>query len=325
MKLATRLMLILTLTLPLAPGMLAQETAATETTTTTTTATTTAGAATAERTETDATATTSTATTAEGERAEGESEQPVRNSYQIRQRFISLLRNNHPPELTTILKLDPTLLSNEPFLSGYPDLARFLEQNPEVRRNPRFYLADFQTVARNESVFEEFIETLAVFAGFGLAIFIITWLIRTIIEQKRWNRLSRTQTEVHNKILDRFGSSEELLTYIKTPAGSKFLEAAPIPLHVERPVQNTPLSRVMRSVQIGVVLAAAGFGMLLVSLRFDGETAEGFFALGGIAFCLGAGFVASALVAILLSRRLGLWDGEEAVHRGGVFDDGVVK
>jgi hypothetical protein len=130
----------------------------------------------------------------------------------------------------------------------------------------------------------------------------VTWLVRTAIEQRRWSRLSRTQAEVHNKILDRFGSTEELLTYIKTPAGSKFLESAPIPLHVE---PRAPMPRVLWSIQIGLIAAAAGLGMLLVSGRFDHDTARGFFAMGTIAACIGGGFILSAIVSMALSRRLG--------------------
>jgi hypothetical protein len=136
--------------------------------------------------------------------------------------------------------------------------------------------------------------------------------VRTIIEQKRWNRLSKTQAEVHNKILDRFGTTSELLEYVKTPAGTKFLESAPIPLHEEKVPQNAPLARVLWSIQIGVVLAVGALGMLLVSFRFEKESAQGLFAMGMIGFCVGAGFIASAIVSIVLSRRLGLWKEETA-------------
>ena len=46
---------------------------------------------------------------------------------------------------------------------------------------------------------------------------------------RRWSRLSKIQTDVHNKLLDRFTSNEDLLAYIQTPVGRKFLESAPIP------------------------------------------------------------------------------------------------
>lgn len=232
---------------------------------------------------------------------------PATSSGDVRYEFSRLLRE-HPTELATILTLDPTLLSNEAFLAGYPELAAFVAAHPGVRRNPRFYLGDFQE-RRPVSVFDDVVEGLAIFATFALIALALAWFLRTLIEQRRWSRLSRTQSEVHNKILDRFGSSEELLEYVKTPAGRSFLESAPIPLHAERPAASlsAPLSRVLWSIQIGVVVAVGGLGMLLVSGRFTEETAQGLFALGAIALSVGVGFVAAAAASLLLSRRLGLW------------------
>ena len=67
-------------------------------------------------------------------------------------------------------------------------------------------------------------------AGFGMAIGVLVWLIRTIIDYRRWNRLSKVQTDVHTKLLDRFTANNDLLAYIQSPAGSKFLESSPIKL-----------------------------------------------------------------------------------------------
>ncbi|MBK5260492.1 MAG: hypothetical protein JJE51_12945 [Thermoanaerobaculia bacterium] len=249
---------------------------------------------------------TATATQTETSTSTADENQAGQSSYEIRTQFAQLLRQS-PSELSTILVLDPTLLSNEGFLVGYPELARFVARHPEVRRNPRFYLEDFHAERQGRTPLEEIVEVLSILGVIATIAFTLAWLLRTIIEQKRWSRLSRTQSEVHNKILDRFGSSEELLAYIKTPAGTKFLESAPIPLRTEQPMQNAPLTRIMWSVQLGVIILAGGLGMLLVSLRFEKDTAEGFFAIGAIAASVGAGFIASAFTSIILSRRLGLW------------------
>jgi hypothetical protein len=238
-----------------------------------------------------------------------------RSSQELRNQFSTLLRER-PPEVATILKLDPSLLSDDAFLTKYPELAKFVAAHPEVRHNPRFYLGDFDTYER-ETVFEQILQGLSVFAVFALIAFALAWVIRTVIEQKRWNRLSRTQNEVHNKILDRFSTSAELLDYIKTPPGAKFLESAPIPLHSDGAPQNAPLTRVMWSVQIGIVVAAGSLGMLLVSSQFDKDSAQGMFALGMIGVSIGLGFIASAVVSVLLSRRLGLWQPPQAAERFG--------
>lgn len=226
-------------------------------------------------------------------------------SYDLRSELSTLLRES-PSELATILALDPTLLSNEGFLSGYPKLASFVAQHSEVRRNPRFYLAEFET---HEGAFGSVAEPVLIFLSFTVIAIATAWLIRTLIEQRRWSRLSRTQSEVHNKILERFGSSEALLEYMRSPAGSKFLESAPIPLRAEPPVTNAPIARALLSIQVGVIVAAGALGMLLVSGRLDRESAQGFYALGMIALCVGGGFVVSAIASLVLSRRLGLWEG----------------
>jgi hypothetical protein len=276
MTLATRTILILTLMAALAGGVSAQTTTSATTTTTTTTS---------------ATA------------------QPLEETQpreQIRDRFTQLL-SQHPPEVAPLLALDPTLLSNEPFLARYPELAQFVAAHPEIRRNPHFYVQELQNplLRRPRSSWQDIVEAIGIGFVMSLIAFVLTWLVRTLIEQRRWSRLSRTQAEVHNKILDRFGSTEELLAYIKTPAGSKFLESAPIPLHVESPGPRAPMPRVLWSIQIGLIVAAAGLGMLLVSGRFDRESAQGFFAMGTIAMCVGGGFILSAIVSMVLSRRLG--------------------
>ena len=281
MGVATRMILILALIFSLTSALSAQEmtTATTETTATTTTA-----AAPARTTTTE---------------DEGRSSQEIRNS------FNTLLRNR-PPEVSTILQLDPSLLSDASFLAKYPELAAFVAQYPEIQHNPRFYLGEFQPYERS-SVLQDILQGLTVFAVFVFIAFALGWLVRTFIEQRRWTFLSRTQNEVHTKILDRFSTSAELLDYVKTPAGTKFLESAPIPLHADAAPQNAPLTRVMWSVQIGVVVAAASLGMFLVSNRFDKETAQEMAALGMIGLSVGVGFIASAAVSIFLSRRLGLW------------------
>jgi hypothetical protein len=307
MTITTRIALALALTLSL--GGVAQETT-TQPVATSTASTTTASEAPAEV--VDGETSTAATSTASGEESEKPSQEGL-SSHETRTQFATLLQQ-HPYDLATVLALDPALLLNKEFVARYPELERFLQAHPEVLRNPGFYVADFRgrDSYRERSILEEVIETVIISATMLLIAFALAWIVRTIVEQKRWNRLSRTQSEVHNKILDRFATSEELLNYVKSPAGSKFLESAPIPLRAEEPApsRNAPLSRIMWSIQLGVVLAVGAVGLLLVSLRFDAETGQDLFALGMIAFSIGIGFIASAIVSIVLSRRLGIWQGD---------------
>jgi hypothetical protein len=144
-------------------------------------------------------------------------------------------------------------------------------------------------------------------AGGAAFIGVFIWLVRTAIDHRRWLRLTRTQTDIHTKLLDRLGTNEELMAYIQSPAGRRFLESAPI--NVEQEQQRTPhapVSRILWSLQAGVVLAALGIGFWLVQTRANAELAEGFWVMGVLIAALGLGFVTSAIVAYLISARLGL-------------------
>ncbi|HTS25078.1 MAG TPA: hypothetical protein VMH81_04350 [Bryobacteraceae bacterium] len=224
------------------------------------------------------------------------------------------LLNRYPPALRQALALDPSLLGNQAYLAPYPSLVSFLNSHPEVSRDPSYYLGEapgqHQPPDRNEQVMEmwrSFINGLTVFAAFGMAIGTIMWLIRTIIDYRRWSRLTRVQADVHTKLLDRFTANNDLLAYIQTPAGAKFLESTPIKLDAGPRSMGAPLARILWSVQGGVVLLAGGIGLQVVSSRVGDEAAAlplNSFGILGIA--VGIGFVTSAAIAFFISQRMGL-------------------
>jgi hypothetical protein len=135
---------------------------------------------------------------------------------------------------------------------------------------------------------------------------VFVWVVRSIIDHRRWLRLSRVQADVHTKLLDRLTTNEDLLTYIQSPAGRRFLESAPITMDQEARVTTAPVGRIIWSLQAGLVLAALGAGFWFVQHNVSAEAAEGFFIIGILALSLGIGFTASALLAYVVSTRLGL-------------------
>ena len=238
------------------------------------------------------------------------------NAEQTRERLNELLQN-YPPTVGRVLKLDPSLLGSPDYLAPYPALAGFLAQHPEVAHNPDFFLEriridrfssdDPRMRARQD--FYNMLGSLAAFFAFLVVTAVLIWIIRLIVMQRRWNRTSKVQFDTHAKLLDRFTSNEDLLAYVQTPAGRRFLEATPIPLQEDQPrTIGAPLSRILWSVQAGVVLAAGGLGMLYVSSRFTDEPAQFFMVVGVVTIALGAGFMMSAVAAYALSRRLGLME-----------------
>jgi hypothetical protein len=219
----------------------------------------------------------------------------------------------YAPSVVEVLRHDPSLLANEAYLATYPALAGFLAQHPAVAHNPGFFLGGIRTYdgprdARAEAVhmWRNFVEALMIFAGFGLATGVLVWLIRTLVDYRRWLRLSRIQTEVHTKLLDRLTGSEDLAAYMQSSPGKRFLESAPIPMDAGPRAIGAPLGRILFSLQAGVVLVCGGLGLLYVSGRAIEEVATGVFAFGVLAIAFGAGFIVSAALAYFLSQRLGL-------------------
>jgi hypothetical protein len=228
-----------------------------------------------------------------------------------RQRLQQLLRE-HPPAVGEVLQRDPSLISRPDYLAPYPVLAAFLQQHPEIARNPSYFLGRFdyyEPGPRNASLemFQMILGGIGVAAGVSALLGVFVWVVRSLIDHRRWLRLTRTQAEVHTKLLDRLTTNEDLLSYIQSPAGRRFLESAPITLDQEPRMANAPISRIIWSLQAGLVLAALGIGFWFVQMRnLSPDAAEGFFIIGVLAFSLGVGFTASAILAYVLSTRLGL-------------------
>lgn len=241
----------------------------------------------------------------------------VDDATQTRRELEDLLRK-YP--VGRVLKIDPSLIRNESYLASFPPLAEFLQQHPEIAHNPAFYLDNVyvgdedRRVSGSMRLLGELMQGLGALIIFGTIVSFVIWLIKTVLDQRRWNRLSRIHAEVHGKLLDRFGSNEELAAYMQTPSGQRFLESGPSPLQEQPRALSAPVSRILWSVQAGVVLMMGGFGMLMVSRRFADEAGEFFIAMGILAVALGGGFVISAGVAYVLSRKLGLFDRTAADH-----------
>ena len=231
---------------------------------------------------------------------------------ETRQKFEQVLRRM-PNSVVNVLRIDPSLMSNDSYVATYPGLAAFLKQHPEIRTAPGYYFGNLRgELGYREALpspavrlWQDVLQFIAVFMVFsGIALFLI-WVVRTTVEYRRWNRMSKIHTEVNNKLLDRFTNNEDLLAYIQTPAGRKFVEAAPLPIDPAPPV-GAPLSRILWSVQIGVVLAAGALGLLYISNRVVDEVAQPLFAVGVVTLTVGVGFIVSAGASYVLSRQLGL-------------------
>jgi hypothetical protein len=229
------------------------------------------------------------------------------------------LMQRFPPDLARVLKMDPTLMRSDSYLAQYPALAQFLAQHPDVAHNPQFYFSFVQLEggdwpqpadSRTESVrmVRSMMEWLGALGFFITGATLSAWFIKTFIDYRRWLRVSKVQTEVHNKLMERFSGTGDLLAYVQSPAGRRFLESAPIPLDPGTRTLGAPLSRILWSVQAGVVFTIVGAGFEVVSRRVIEDVGEPMSVFAVLAIALGIGFIASGAVSYILSRRLGLLD-----------------
>jgi hypothetical protein len=242
--------------------------------------------------------------------------------------LINLLRLS--PTLTSVVAHDPSLLANQEYVSrNNPQLAQFLASHPEIARNPEFYLFtrnDGQGGRRDQALqravwpemtqpaeqwhgrpaTEEFISDMPPVLGFLGFLGALIWLIRALLENRRWSRIFKLQSDVHGRLIDKFGSSQELAAYMDTEAGKRFLEAAPIPVGFEQE-QRIPnaIARVLTPLQIGIVLVLLGLGCYLLRSAST-NTNIPMLVFGTLALMPGLGFIISAGVTWVLAGRLGL-------------------
>jgi hypothetical protein len=240
---------------------------------------------------------------------------PQMDAQATRESLMQILEK-HPPSVGRVLKLDPSLMGSESYLASYPELRDFLAQHPEVPQNAQYFLEgvrvsqndNYQPRSQKLELVAGILGGFAAFTAAAIVLGTLIWLIRTVLDQRRWSRLSKIQAEVHSKLMDRFSSNDELLTYVQTPSGRRFLESGPSPLQEVPAAMAAPVARILWSMQIGAVLLVTGLGLLFLSGRAIFEVQEFFYAAGCMCTAVGAGFLVSAGAAYAFSRRLGLLD-----------------
>jgi hypothetical protein len=232
------------------------------------------------------------------------------------------------PTLTAVIARDPSLLGNQEYVTrNNPQLAAFLAQHADIARNPDFYLFTElhpsdggSDEALQRAVWPEYTAqahqfgpadrladsgppVIAVIFFFGA----LAWLIRTFMENGRWGKIFKLQSEVHGRLIEKFNTAQDLAAYMETEAGRRFLEAAPIPVSVDRPQQKLPnvVARVLTTLQIGVVMLLVGIGFLALR-NVTPESAAPMTILGTLVLMPGIGFMISAGVTWVLATRMGL-------------------
>jgi hypothetical protein len=249
----------------------------------------------------------------------------VKDSAETQAQLMMLLRLS--PTLTSVVAHDPSLLADQQYVArNNPELAQFLLSHPDVARNPEFYLfshlnqgAGDRSQALERAVWPELatlqyvpsetsrvVDSIAPMIVVPVIFFAIVWIVRIFVENRRWNRTFKQQSEVHARLIDKLGTSQDLVAYMETEAGKRFLSASPMVLGSESG-QRMPnaVARVLTPLQAGIVMTLLGIGLLM--LRHAGsDTETSMVVLGTVVLMPGIGFILSAAATWVLAHRLGL-------------------
>ncbi|MEM7479908.1 MAG: hypothetical protein AAF481_01930 [Acidobacteriota bacterium] len=124
------------------------------------------------------------------------------------------------------------------------------------------------------------------------------WLVRTLLHSRRSREIARAKLDLQTRLLDKFDSSQEMLAFLQSEAGTRFVESA-------TQEKGNPFGRILGSIQAGLILLVGGIAFFVQRHLIAGSY-EGFTFLGTLGIALGVGFLLSAGVAYFLSRSWGL-------------------
>ena len=211
------------------------------------------------------------------------------------------------PEIANDVANYPGAMTRPEFLREHPEAQAFLEAHPLVKADPRAFVSP--RIPRDEprrSDLSEFMNNLAPLLAFACALLAILWGIRTLIENRRWNRSFKMHEDLHTKLIEKFASGQDFNAYLQSEGGRRLLEWTPPSTDTAPRGLPNPLSRIFWSLQVGLVLLLVGLGLLPLRGHMGAEDASALLLFGTLGVTLGAGFILSALLSYGLSKHLGL-------------------
>ncbi|HVT03163.1 MAG TPA: hypothetical protein VHL58_07260 [Thermoanaerobaculia bacterium] len=102
-------------------------------------------------------------------------------------------------------------------------------------------------------------------------------------------------TDLQNRMIDKFGTAQEFVTFLQSPQGREFLGKT-------TEAEAHPARRIMGSIKAGIILTFLGAACIILSFG----VASGFIFPGVLVLAIGLGFLVSAGVSLRLSRSWGL-------------------
>jgi len=112
-----------------------------------------------------------------------------------------------------------------------------------------------------------------------------------------WKKI-RLKSDLHHKLVDKFGNVSELNSFLQSDTGNHFLKSLTID-------GLTPKEKLISAVSRGIVTCFFGVAILLLGWAFA-EESRYFIASGITIVVLGIGFLAAAAASFHLSKKWGI-------------------
>ena len=213
------------------------------------------------------------------------------------------------PEIQGDVIGDPGRLADPNYVHDKPELQAFFESHPLVKADPRAFISPAVWRFQNRrSDTEELLSWFIPFTVFICCLLAVLWVLRLVLENRRWNKSFRIHEEVHTKLIEKFASGQDLSAYMGSDAGRRLLEWTPPSIDTGSRGVPAAASRILWSIQAGLVLGLLGVGLLLIRDRIP-EGVEPLLIFGTVGLTIGAGFIISSFVSYALSKHLGLMNG----------------
>jgi len=207
------------------------------------------------------------------------------------------------PEIESDVLGDPHRISDPSYIHEHRELEAFLASHPLVKADPRAFISArswrFSQGGKNDT--EELLSWFIPFSVFVCMLLAVLWVVRTILENRRWNKSFKAHEDVHTKLIDKFASGQELTTYMESDAGRRLLEWTP---SIEGRMPFAA-GRILWSLQAGLILGLAGVGLLSVR-HYVPDAAQPLLVFGMLGLTIGLGFCLSAVLSYGISKHLGL-------------------
>lgn len=129
---------------------------------------------------------------------------------------------------------------------------------------------------------------------------LVGWIVWVISTNMRRRHATEKVAALHSKLLEQCANSNELLRYLESEQGRRFLESATIET-------SNPAARILGAIQAGAVLGMLGVaGLLIRDYLHDSDARETVMVFASAALAIGVGFLISAVASYALSRSWGI-------------------